>query len=178
VTAAVAQAFECEHCEDRRAVDSPTLGVIRCPRCTRREVKRDASGLEQITREEAERREQLAIDAGRAKPQTGLACTIALLQQWGRFVRENGIGYPSMSTTEKARVGRGYAEKNSAFPPDLEAIDAAVCKAPIDYKTILVEHYTKFGYVYEKAGRLSISRQTYYQRKASAERHVANAIGL
>jgi hypothetical protein len=54
----------------------------------------------------------------------------------------------------------------------------AAGKAPIDYKTILVEHYTKFGYVYEKAGRLSISRQTYYQRKASAERHVANAIGL
>jgi DNA-directed RNA polymerase specialized sigma24 family protein len=84
-----------------------------------------------------------------------------------------------MSTTEKARIGRGGGrDQLSPLPPDLEAVDQAVASARVDFRTVLVEHYTKFGYVTEKAAHLGISRQTYYSRKASAENYIAKCIGL
>lgn len=161
-------------------VDHPELGIIRCARCTRREPRLDSSGLEQISRDEAERREQSGIEQGKPAKFTGLDWTITKLYEWGRWVRDNGIGYPPMSATEKARIGRGGkpGDRSDALPAEIEAIDRAVCVAPVDFKTVLIEHYTKFGYNAEKAARLGISRQTYYQRKASAERYVATAIGV
>lgn len=170
----------CEHCDDKRQVWNETLGRnIRCPQCSRRR-RMDPSGLQQVNQAERARREQQAITRNEPSKFTALDWTIAKLYEWGRWVRDNGIGYPPMSTTEKARIGRGGkpGDRSDALPGELEAIDRAVSTAPVEYKTLLIEHYTKFGYNSEKAVRLGISRQTYYQRKASAERYVATAIGV
>jgi DNA-directed RNA polymerase subunit RPC12/RpoP len=180
VLRAAATTYDCLNCRDARYIEHPLLGHIRCPRCTTRKRKIDRSGLDQISKDEAARREQQQIDAGEPTRYTGLAWTVDQLYQWGKFVRDHGIGYPPMAATEKARIGRGGSgyHWNTPFPPDLEAIDRAVAIAPVDYKTVLVEHYSKFGFANEKAARLGISRQTYYQRKASAERYIATAIGV
>lgn len=168
----------CEFCNGKRKLWNQWAGKeIRCAHCTRRDRTMDSSGLVQITKDEAARREQQAIEAGEPNKYTGLMWTVDLLYRWGKMVRDNGIGYPHMAATEKARIGRGGKDHSTPFTPDLEAVDRAVTKAPVDFKTILVEHYTKFGYVSEKAAHLGISRQTYYQRKASAERHIATEIG-
>lgn len=137
--------------------------------------------MHELVRIEAEHREQLAIDDEANPPAkfTGLDWTVCKLNEWGRWVRDRGIGYPPMAATEKARIGRGgKGELNKELPPDLEVIDQAVASAPIDFKAVLVEHYSKHGYATEKAARLGISRQTYYKRKTSAERHIATSIGV
>jgi hypothetical protein len=171
---------DCSHCRDTRIINHPRLGYIRCPKCTRRAPRLDPTVFEELTREESARKEQEAVDRGEATKVTGLDWTICKLCEWGRWVRDKGIGYPRMSSHEKMRVGNGGVpgQNPTDYPPDIEVIDRAVSESPIDYKTILVEHYTKNGYVAEKAAHLGISRQTYYQRKASAERHVANSIGV
>jgi DNA-directed RNA polymerase specialized sigma24 family protein len=183
MSAAIAITFDCDRCEDAKQIQHPTMGDIRCPRCNPRKRKPDPSGLALLSRREAERREQEAVNATdlaeELRRQTGIAGTVALLLQWGRRVRDRGLGYPSMAAIEKARVGRGFGrEAITELPPDLQAVDLAVSQSPVDFKAVLVEHYTKAGFGSEKAARLGISRSTYYQRKASAERHVANLIGL
>lgn len=168
---------DCPHCRDTRIIRHSRMNFIRCTWCTRRKPKVDDSGLRQINEAEAARREQRAINADFAAKFTGLDWTISKLSQWGRVVRDNGIGYPSMAAIEKAIFGRGGACL-FPLPPDLEVIDNAVARSPIDFKVILIEHYTKSGYPSEKAAHLGISRSTYYARKASAERHIANVIGV
>lgn len=131
-----------------------------------------------MSQNEAARSEQQAIERGEPAKFTGLDWTVCKLNEWGRWVRDRGIGFPPMAATEKARIGRGGRELNRELPPDLEVIDQAVAAAPIDYKAILVEHYTKFGFASEKAARLGISRSSYFTRKTSAERYIATAIGV
>lgn len=172
----------CENCGDTRRVWSSFIGKkIRCPRCTK--PKPSPYGMQMLIDSERRRlaaeREQRAIDTLPVRQITGIAWTVSKLYEWGRFVRDRGIGYPPMAATENARIGRGGGQDVvTKFPPDLEVIDQAVCAAPTDYKVILVEHYTKSGFATEKAGRLRISRQTYYQRKARAEQHIANTLGV
>lgn len=170
----------CAHCQDKRQVWNQWAGgFIRCVKCTQPPRKPDRRAFDQLNAAAAERREQRAIDVQDPTKYTGLACTVDLLYQWGRMVRDHGIGFPPMAATEKARIGRGGGQDlNTPFPPDLEAVDRAVTRAPIDYKTVLVEHYTKFGYITEKAAHLGISRETYYKRRAAGERHIANELGV
>jgi hypothetical protein len=170
---------DCPHCRDTLIVRHPAMGFIRCTWCTRRKRRLDDSGLKQVSENEAAYREQRAINAGFAAKFTGLDWTVSKLGQWGRMVRDHGIGYPSMAAIEKAIFGRGGGrDPLSHLPPDLEVIDNAVARSPVEYKTVLIEHYTKTGHVSEKWAHLGISRSTYFQRKASAERHVANVIGV
>lgn len=176
MSAAIAITFDCEHCEDRKRIQHPELGDIRCPRCNPRKRKADPSGLALLSQREAERREQAEVAKVNVRQLTGIEATIGLLCQWGRRVRDRGIGYPSHAAHESLRSG-GRGDM-AGLPPDLEAVDRAVALAPVDFKAILVEHYTKDGYNTEKAAHLGISRKTYYQRKASAERHIATAIGM
>lgn len=91
------------------------------------------------------------------------------LTQWGRISRAVGIGYPTMAATEKARIGRGGSFGGPSLPPDLEAIDIAVTRAPTDYRIVLVEHYTKRGDWREHAARLGWGEATYFRRKKTAE---------
>jgi len=94
------------------------------------------------------------------------------LYQWGRWSRFRGLGFPSMSTTEKARIGRGGVWDGPTLPEDIEVIDLAVARSLPQHKLILVEHYTKEGSVRDHAARLALSRMTYWRRKALAENHL------
>ena len=171
-------AFDCFRCEDVRRVWNKLLArEIRCPACTT--VRPNRVGARELAHVLiAMNREQAAIDNGEAKLVSGVAVAISLLCEWGRWVRGRGIGYPPMSTIERAIYGRGGGEIDTPLPPDLEAVDRAVSTAPIELKTVLIEHYTKAGFATVKAAHLGIPRRTYYERKASGERHVANAIGV
>lgn len=91
------------------------------------------------------------------------------LSLWGRISRAVGIGYPTMSATEKARVGRGGSYTGPSLPDDLAAIDACVSRAPPQHKLILVEAYTKDGDYRDHCARLKLSVDAWYRRKKTAE---------
>jgi hypothetical protein len=100
----------------------------------------------------------------------------AKLTQWGRRCRALGLGYPGMSATEKARIGRGGSFDGPCLPPDLEEIDHAVTVSPRDYRIVLIERYTKHGNAQIHAARLLIAESTYFARLKSAERHINNSL--
>lgn len=91
------------------------------------------------------------------------------LRQWGCYSRVIVGGYPSMATTERARIGRGGVFEGRSLPPDLEEIDHFVSCSPADHKRILVEHYTKDGDYREHAARLQLSVDAYYRSRKRAE---------
>ncbi len=93
------------------------------------------------------------------------------LYQWGRLCRAMGQGYPTMSTTERARVGRGGAFE-AELPDDLAEVDSVIAISPPQHKLILVECYTKHGDYKDHAARLRLSIDAYYRRKNLAEKHV------
>ena len=94
------------------------------------------------------------------------------LSQWGRMTRATGQGYPSMSTTEKARVGRGGVPDGPNLPDDLAAIDWAVTRLDSHHKLVIVECYTKGGDWAEHAARLRMPKPTFFRRKNLAEKRV------
>jgi len=98
------------------------------------------------------------------------------LWRWGRAVKEHGIGYPSMSSHEQIRSGVGVIAIEKALPEDLEAVNAAITRAPVDFKVLLIEHYSKDGTAGQHARRIGIDRSTYFTRKKSAEKHISEQI--
>jgi hypothetical protein len=90
------------------------------------------------------------------------------LCQWGRMSRAIGVGYPSMASHEKARVGRGGVFERE-LPQDIAEIDVAIARSPPQHKLILVECYTKEAHWREHAARLSLSVDSYFRRKKKAE---------
>jgi hypothetical protein len=114
--------------------------------------------------------------AAARKAAVDLCWTRAKLTQWGRKCRALGTGFPSMSTTEKARIGRGGRFSGPALPPDLEEIDVIVSRAPKHHQAILVEAYTKSGSGSQHAGRLRFSLRDYWRRKTEAEEHVRDRL--
>ncbi len=174
----------CPRCIGSRKIKHKRLGVIACPLCSHGK-RLDPSGLKQVSEDDAARRAQTIEEPRKA---TGHDTVRSLLALWGRLVRDRGIGYPSMSTTEKARIGRGggsdFAPK---LPPDIEALDQAISRANeilsarndrVTVKALLGEHYTKSGRAADKAAHLGISRTWYFTAKAKAEMHIATAIGV
>lgn len=96
------------------------------------------------------------------------------LALWGRLCRAVGPGYPTMSTTERARIGRGGVFDGPYLPDDLAELDHEVARSPAPYRLILVEHYTKDGGWREHIARLRmagivLSVDAYYRRKKTAE---------
>jgi hypothetical protein len=98
------------------------------------------------------------------------------LWQWGRAVRDSGIGYPSMSSHEQIRSGAGVMVVAVSLPEDLEAVNSVVHEAPPQHKLILVEHYTKDGRANEHAARLNLKRAHYFERKKTAEEYVSKRL--
>jgi hypothetical protein len=94
------------------------------------------------------------------------------LTMWGRLCRAVGIGYPTMSATERARVGRGGSFDGPTLPDDLAAIDVAVARVEPHHKLILVECYTKYGDWQDHAARLQLTKPTFFRRKNLAEKRV------
>ncbi len=98
------------------------------------------------------------------------------LTAWGRLCRAQGIGYPTMAATERARIGRGGSFDGPRLPDDLAEIDVAVARSPPQHKLILVEVYTKEAHWREHAARLRLSADGYYRRKKSAEVYLNTAL--
>lgn len=94
------------------------------------------------------------------------------LTQWGYRNRAHGIGYPSMSSHEKAIRGRGGGSYEAELPPDLEEIDVAVrCLEP-QHKLVIAEVYTHQGTHSDHMIRLRMPESTYFRRKNLAEKRV------
>lgn len=94
------------------------------------------------------------------------------LYEWGIRNRAHGIGYPTMSVSEKMRVGRGGIHAEPALPPDLEAVDLAVRLLEPQHKMIIAECYTHRGTHADHMIRLQMPEATYFRRKNMAEKRV------
>jgi hypothetical protein len=94
------------------------------------------------------------------------------LCEWGLRNRARGVGYPTMATTEKARVGRGGSYAEPSLPPDLEEIDHAVTRLEPQHRMIIAECYTHRGTHEDHWIRLRMSESTYFRRKKLAETRV------
>jgi hypothetical protein len=106
-----------------------------------------------------------------------LSWTRMKLGQWGRSSSAHGLGYPSMSTTEKARIGRGgNGSGGPSLPPDLEDIDLVVARSPRKLKAVLIEAYTKRGTTRQHAARLGFSVGDYWRRRTRAEVYVSQRL--
>lgn len=104
-----------------------------------------------------------------------LVWTKAKLAEWGRWVRADGIGYPTHSAHETIRIGSVFSIDRD-LPDDLQAVDVVIVRAPPDIKAILVEHYTKQASIRQHAARLGLKRSTYFDRKEHAEMHVCREL--
>jgi hypothetical protein len=100
---------------------------------------------------------------------SGLSWVRIKLRQWGRMARAVGVGYPSMASFERARIGRGGVFDGPSMPEDLAEIDWQVTRAPKHHKLMLVECYTKSGDWKDHAARLKLTVDAYYRRKKRAE---------
>lgn len=94
------------------------------------------------------------------------------LSRWGLMSRARGIGYPTMSATEKARIGRGGIWSEPELPEDLVPVDRAVARSWPQHKLVIVECYTKPASWKEHAARLQLSESSYFRRKKLAEMHI------
>lgn len=94
------------------------------------------------------------------------------LTAWGRLCRAMGIGYPTMASHEKARIGRGGAFYGPSMPDDLMEIDVAVARSPPQHKLILVEVYTKDAHYLDHCARLRLSVDAFYRRRKKAETYL------
>jgi hypothetical protein len=105
-----------------------------------------------------------------------LCWTCAKLAHWGRCVRERGAGFPSMTSHEKARIGRGGVYTGPSMPDDLVELDRIVFLAPPQHKRVIVEVYTKHGRSADHAARLQLSVRDYWRRKTRAEQFVCRRL--
>jgi hypothetical protein len=92
-----------------------------------------------------------------------------LLTVWGRVCQVMGVGYPSMASFERARVGRGGVFDGPNIPDWLADIDWCVTTSLPQHKLIIVEAYTKSGDWRDHAARLKLSVDSYFRRKKRAE---------
>jgi hypothetical protein len=96
-----------------------------------------------------------------------------LLTQWGRWSRTSMPGrLPSMSTTEKARIGRG-GTGDSEMPYHIAEIDHIVCTAEPTERTALIVYYAQEGSLPDKAARLGLTRSEFRARIERGESFVA-----
>jgi hypothetical protein len=94
------------------------------------------------------------------------------LYHWGLMNRAHGIGYPTMSSHEKARVGRGGVFEGPSLPQDLAEVDLAVRMLEPQHKMVIAECYTHYGTHSDHMIRLRMSERTYFRRKNMAENRV------
>lgn len=103
---------------------------------------------------------------------TDLAWIRRQLYHWGVRNRVRGIGYPTMATTEQARIGRGGAFDGPSLPPDLLEVDWAVRQLERPHKAIITECYTHYGTHRDHMIRLHLPERTYFHCKKTAEQRV------
>ena len=92
---------------------------------------------------------------------------------WGRWARSGfAPALPTMSTTEKARIGRGGVPDDS-MPPDIAEVDHVVCIAAPEVRQALIVYYAQTGSKEEKARRVGITRWAFRRRVERGETWVA-----
>lgn len=97
------------------------------------------------------------------------------LRLWGLVCRRMGVGYSSMSSHEKARIGRGGVFDGLNIPDWLAHVDHGIAISPPQHKLMLVEHYSKHGNRYDHIARLRQNHieinsvSAYYRRLNVAE---------
>ena len=97
-----------------------------------------------------------------------------MLTKWGRWARGGLPGeLPHMSTTEKARIGRGGRGDDREMPHDVAEVDKAVWKAPKEQRLVLIVYYAQAGHIMDKAYRMEISLKEFKQRKEMGESFIA-----
>ena len=96
----------------------------------------------------------------------------ARLRAWGHWARGGIPSMPTMSTTEKARIGRGGVPIDD-MPIPIAEVDSAVRRAPADQRIVLILTYAQPGPIYAKAQRLHITRWTFKRRLERAESFIA-----
>ena len=97
-----------------------------------------------------------------------------MLTMWGRWARTGMPGaLPHMSTTEKARIGRGGNGDDAQMPPHVAEIDHLVCIAPQEQKRVLIVYYTQYGTVSEKAARVDMAPSEFNMVRERAESFIA-----
>jgi hypothetical protein len=94
------------------------------------------------------------------------------LYEWGLRNRAHGIGYPTMTSHEKARIGRGGLFCEASLPQDLEEIDVAVGRLEPQHRMMIAECYTHRGTHEDHMIRLRMPARTYFRRKNVAEQRV------
>ena len=94
------------------------------------------------------------------------------MRAWGSWARGGIPSLPTMSTTEKARIGRGGVPSDE-MPPIIAEVDHVVCIAPADQRIVLIVAYAHTGPVKDKAMRLRLSRWQFRRRLERAESFVA-----
>jgi hypothetical protein len=108
----------------------------------------------------------------------GLDYLRSTLRLWGLVCRRMGVGFSSMSSHEKARIGRGGLFDGLNIPDWLAHIDHGVAASPPQHKLMLVEHYTKHGGHAEHMARLRqnhiiiLSKSAYYRKLNTAEAYL------
>jgi hypothetical protein len=106
------------------------------------------------------------------------------LRLWGLICRRMGVGYSSMSSHEKARIGRGGVFDGVVIPDWLADIDHGVATCPKHHKLMLVEIYTKNGDWKDHIARLRQNHiliesvSAYYRRKNSAEVYLNSQLSI
>lgn len=91
------------------------------------------------------------------------------LTLWGRLCRAIGVGYPTMASHERARIGRGGAFDGPSLPDEIAELDTLIARSPPQHKLILVEVYTKGGDYRDHSARLNLSVDAFYRRRKRAE---------
>jgi hypothetical protein len=94
------------------------------------------------------------------------------LAQWGRWARGGIPSLPTMSTTEKARMGRGGVPCDE-MPVHIAEVDHTVAISPPECKIVLIVYYCQQGPFTEKAHRLGLSRWSFRRRLERGESFVA-----
>lgn len=93
---------------------------------------------------------------------------IRRLTFWGRWAKGGLPSLPTMSSIERARMGRG-GRPSDEMPEDIAEVDHAVCIAPAPLKRALISYYAMRGTLEDKALNCGISRREFLRRKERGE---------
>lgn len=93
------------------------------------------------------------------------------LTAWGRWARGGLPSLPTMSSTEKARMGRGGTGDRD-MPAHIAEVDHAVALTPMPQKRVLIVFYCQQGRITEKASRLEMDRHRFRRLLAQGESFV------
>src|SRR5277367_6189489 len=93
------------------------------------------------------------------------------LNAWGSWARGGLPSLPTMSSIEKARIGRGGVE-NLSMPSHIAEVDHLVCTAEPPIRIALIVCYAQRGSFEEKAQRLGLTRWALRRRKEQGEAYV------